>query len=216
MRQLPRDSAGRPVPWFVAWIDGVPDFRISDDAKLLRVARGERLCWVCGQPLRGSPATFVVGPMCVVNGVSSEPPNHEACAVWSAQACPFLTLPAKKRRDAHLPDGVHDAAGVAIQRNPGVTALVHALRSTPIRVRGGDGLGAGILFRFSGITRVRWMAEGRDATADEVVASLESGLPALADACDGVEEARRGLARRLQQALRWLPVGGDVSALVLS
>lgn len=27
MKQLKRDDVGRPVPWFVAWVDGKPDFR---------------------------------------------------------------------------------------------------------------------------------------------------------------------------------------------
>lgn len=28
MRHLPLDKHDRPVPWFAAWIDGQPDFRV--------------------------------------------------------------------------------------------------------------------------------------------------------------------------------------------
>ena len=32
---LPVDERGYPVPWFVAWIDGKPEFRCADPAKFL-------------------------------------------------------------------------------------------------------------------------------------------------------------------------------------
>ena len=64
--------------------------------------------------------------MCLVNRTSAEPPNHADCAEWSARACPFLTTPKKVRRESGIPEGasIHDAAGIAIARNPGVTALI--------------------------------------------------------------------------------------------
>jgi hypothetical protein len=43
--QLRHDRAGRAVPWFVAWVDGKPDFRVQEAGKQrLAIERG--LCWV--------------------------------------------------------------------------------------------------------------------------------------------------------------------------
>src|SRR5215831_18617572 len=111
MKALPVDR-GYPVPWFVEWIDGVPDFRIMDGRKLVRAVR-ERLCWVCGQPL-GSFLAFTVGPMCAVNRISSEPPSHRDCAVFSAKACPFLTRPTMRRREAGRPEEAEQPGGMMI------------------------------------------------------------------------------------------------------
>lgn len=50
MRELPVDKRGYPVPWFVDWINGEPEFRAMDRRKLFRAVK-ENLCWVCGKPL---------------------------------------------------------------------------------------------------------------------------------------------------------------------
>src|SRR5580692_7475343 len=91
MTALPIDERGYPVPWFVDWIDGKPEFRAMDPRKFVRAIK-EKLCWVCGQRL-GVNVCFVAGPMCGINRTSSEPPSHRECAVWSAQNCPFLNNP---------------------------------------------------------------------------------------------------------------------------
>lgn len=198
MRQLPRDEVGRPIPWFVA--DG--DFRVVDARKIVRAVR-ERLCFLCGQPLRRASSTFVAGPMCLVNRVSAEPPNHFDCALWSTLACPFLTRPLRERRDADLPDDVH-SAGVMIERNPGVTALIQAPEWGWFRV------GDDVLFRFRP-ELVTWMAMGRTATTDEVLDAIDSGVPLLVNACEeeGDEEhqvrAMRALAGHLDAALEFVP-----------
>src|SRR5437764_29347 len=91
LKLLPVDERGFPVPWFVAWIDGKPDFRVVDQRKMA-IAVSEKRCWVCGDFL-GRYMAFVIGPMCAVNRVSSEPPSHRECAEFSVRACPFLTKP---------------------------------------------------------------------------------------------------------------------------
>ena len=100
---LPRNKVGYPVPWFVATINGQPDFRvIRTDGIQIALKRG--LCWVCGVPfLRQEDRAFTIGPMCAVNRVSAEPPSHRDCAVYSAMACPFLATPNMVRRDRHKP-----------------------------------------------------------------------------------------------------------------
>ena len=99
IRRLPVSPAGFPVPWFIQWFDGgkpcapgdgVPDFRVFDAGKL-RLAIKARRCWVCGGQL-GVHLAFVIGPMCSINRVISEPPSHRECAVFSATACPFLSV----------------------------------------------------------------------------------------------------------------------------
>jgi hypothetical protein len=83
--RLPR-RRGYPVPWFVGWIGGEPEFRMADSEKLALAVR-RSLCWVCGDPIVGLRA-YLVGPMCAVNRTSAEPPSHVRCADWSARACP--------------------------------------------------------------------------------------------------------------------------------
>lgn len=174
---LARDRKGRPVPWFVDMrapkIDGCPDFRIMD-GKRLKVAIRERRCWVCGMPLRGEVGTFVSGPMCGINRTGSEPPNHLACARWSARGCPFLAYPKRVRDERAMPSD-RQMAGVGILRNPGVVMLWTSDYRTYQPTMGGKGL----LFAFGDPLAVEWLCEGRAATRDEVLVSIEGGLPTL-------------------------------------
>lgn len=215
MKRLPVDDVGRPVPWMVSWVDGVPDFRLADARKIVEAIRDE-LCFLCGQRLHrvhgaSTPkGTFVAGPMCLVNRTSAEPPNHHECAEWSAKACPFLTKPAKVRRDGNLPDELF-VAGTMIERNPGVTGLFMCNRWDIFSVPDGAG-GKGVLFNMSHISNVQWMAEGRQATADEVMTSVNDGLPALIELADNQSDGMRALAHQLKIALRWVPRGSDIDA----
>lgn len=199
--RLPRTNDNRnfPVPWFVAWIDGKPDFRIVGPGKIERAVR-ERLCWVCGGRLTRHMA-FLIGPMCAVNRISSEPPCHTECAVYSALHCPFLTHPTMTRRGAGKPEEAAKPAGHMIERNPGV-ALVWVTRSYQL-VSDGQG---GVLFRIGDPAETRWFAEGRPATRAEVEASIESGLPILRQQAelDG-KTALVALERMTEAATRYLP-----------
>lgn len=168
---LPIDKRGFPVPWFVAWVDGEPIFPAMDGEKLAGAIRHES-CWVCGQRL-GRFKVFVIGPMCVANRISSEPPSHDECARFAALNCPFLANPNMKRvPQERYGGGV--SAGVMIERNPGVTALVTC--EGPVRWHRD---GPGVLFHVEPISRVEWFARGREATRAEVEESFDSGLPAL-------------------------------------
>lgn len=201
MRDLPVDSRGYPVPRFVEWIDGKPDFRVMSSVHFRDCLRFG-LCWLCGDRF-GSKRAFVIGPMCAVNRVSSEPPSHRECAVFAASACPFLTMPKAVRREANLPEGGVVQAGHSIPRNPGV-ALVWVTRTgKPFRVSV-DRFGArpGILFDVGEPLELLWFAEGRPATRAEALASIETGLPELErvaalDGERGLEEIRRLTARAL-------------------
>ena len=206
MVRLPRDSAGRPVPYFAAHVDGHHDFRVIDPRRLVDALR-LGACWVCGQTL-GANKVFVVGPMCVVNRVSSEPPSHRDCALYSAQACPFLTTPGKVRREANLPDDLQPAPGGMLEHNPGVTALYFTRRFevelvTPNAERG---IAAGVLVRMGEPSKVLWMCQGGIATRKEVEAAMDRGLPALRELAeqDGYR-AVDTLETMVSTAKRWLP-----------
>jgi hypothetical protein len=171
MKRLAIDERGYPVPWFVAWVDGKPEFRVADSAKMFR-ARRYGHCWVCGKN-DGAVKTFLIGPMCVVNRVTSEPASHASCAEFAALACPFLTLPRAQRRAANMPAGIIDPAGLMIDRNPGVCCLWTTNRWRLFKA------GNGLLYRLGDPTSATFYAEKRLASREEVLASIESGMPIL-------------------------------------
>lgn len=188
MKDLPLDARGYPVPWFVAWVDGEPEFRAMDHQKWARaIQRG--LCWCCGEKL-GKHLTFVIGPMCGVNLTSSEPPSHLDCARWAARNCPFLTLRQVKRREDETTKGCPIVGGIAISRHPGVT-LLWTTRSYKV-FRDGKG---GYLLNFGPAESVEWYSHGRTATRAEIVASVESGMPFLEVEAVKQEGAMEALAK---------------------
>lgn len=169
MARLPRDKHDRPVPWFVAWINGQPDYRVIRPGGFHDALRF-RTCWLCGDTL-GAYSAFVIGPMCTINQVSPEPPSHRDCADYAARACPFLTTPNMRRRDTGIPEDASEPDGIMIRRNPGV-ALVWVSRNWRLR----NDLS---LIHVGDAVETRWYAEGRPATRAEVLASIDSGLPLL-------------------------------------
>lgn len=199
MARLPKDEHGRPVPYFVAWIDGKPDFRVMDELKWFDCVQLSR-CWVCGEPL-GSYKSFLVGPMCAVNRVSAEPPSHTECAETSAMICPFLTVPRMKRRERHIPEGAGDPAGFMIRRNPGV-ALVWITKDYKLEREG-----SGYLIRMGEPIELRFYSEGRAATLEEVRESIDSGLPSLTEVAERQgPHAVKALERSVEVAMRLIEV----------
>jgi hypothetical protein len=209
VRRLPVDARGYPVPWFVQWFTpdgkgsepgvGAPDFRIADGYKRVQAIK-HRLCWICGGAL-GKRVAFVIGPMCVVNRISGDPPMHVACAEFSALACPFLSRPGAERREAKKPDGT-TIPGFGIMRNPGVALVWIAERYRPVD----DGNG-GVLLSLGSPLGLLWYAEGRRATRAEILASIESGLPILRGAAhEEGPEAEAALEQQVTRALELVPV----------
>jgi hypothetical protein len=165
--RLPRDSRGYPIPWFVHWEDGVPDFRVIGLGKWAAAARFER-CWICGDP-RGRNFTFVAGPMGTITRVNGEPPCHADCALFAAKACPFLARPRMRRNEKDLPD--HVESPLMALHNPGVCALwetrsfraIRGLASEPLAVMGPP-------------TGVLWFTGGREADRATVQEALKEAL----------------------------------------
>lgn len=204
LARLPLSEKGFPVPWFVYWSDeGKPDFRVVGAGKLAKAVK-QRLCWVCGEPL-GVHLAFVIGPMCGINHVISDPPSHRECATWSAQNCPFLSRPLAQRntRDA-LPDGSEFAPGFGIRRNPGATGVWVTRSYRRFKVEQGD---PGILFSIGVPEEVLWFSSGRSATRAEVDQSVATGLSLLeemarAQGSEALQELQRqrGIFHRLLNA----------------
>jgi hypothetical protein len=206
---------GYPVPKFVEWLIGTgndaktvepgtpgsyPEFRAMRRDFLIDCVE-HSLCWVCGDPL-GKWVTFVAGPMCGVNRISAEPPSHHDCATFSAKACPFLTMPKMVRREDDLIDNkklVDMSAGMAIARNPGVAMLWTTDRYVVIQDKGG------LLFRMADPLKVEWYAEGRLASREEVIKSVNSGLPTLEEACEGDKEQLELLANMVVEFMPNVP-----------
>jgi hypothetical protein len=197
MQDLPVSKSGWVVPWFVDWLNGEPEFRAMDPRKWKRAIKEER-CWVCGHKL-GSWLVFVIGPMCAINRVSSEPPSHLGCARWSAQNCPFLSRPHMIRREAGEAELIPNQAGVGIMRNPGVTLLWTTRDYEVFQTEGGP------LIQVGEAAAVEWWAEGKPATRAQVEHSIETGLPALEELAAKQEGGMQALREKHQQLHRWLP-----------
>lgn len=210
MARLTVDTRGYPVPWFVdkaaPYINGNPDFRVMDGARL-KLAIREKRCWVCGMKLRGSMA-FLIGPMCGVNRTSAEPPSHIECARWSARACPFLSQPKRIRDERDLPPAM--MAGHGIMRNPGVSMVWICDDYEIWRPPTG-----GILFNIGEPTSIEYVREGRGATLAEITESIETGLPSLlAQAARDGAQACFELGRMTERFLAYLPPSDTADAHV--
>ncbi|MDE2106960.1 MAG: hypothetical protein KGL39_57630 [Patescibacteria group bacterium] len=152
-----------------------------------------KLCWICGQRLDPTFA-FVLGPMCMVNRVNAEPPNHLDCARFAAMACPFLTKPRMKRNERDVPDEAQDMPGLAIKRNPGCCV---------VWLTNGYSLfdaGNGQLFEIGKPLAIEFYAEGRKATREEVLESIRTGLPILREVAE--QDGREAVAELEQAAAR--------------
>ena len=198
IRTLPVDRRGYPVPYFVDYVNGEPEFRAMSPEKW-RKCVNERLCWVCGQKL-GSHLAFAIGPMCAITRTTSEPPSHRECAEWSAINCPFLSRPHMVRREDEMVKAKTLVAGEMIMRNPGVVCIWMTKsyriwrdsKGKPL-ITVGDPLDVG------------WYAEGRSAARAEVEESIRTGLPLLAETCEGDSQCLQELEEKRHAILCLLP-----------
>jgi hypothetical protein len=175
MQGLPVDERGYRVPFFVSWFNGKPDFRMARSESVMKCLI-ENLCWICGKEheldreSNSYPQTYVIGPMCVINRVSSEPGSHLECARYAARVCPFLVSPHMRRNEKDLPEEKQNPDGLFIKRNPGVSALW----TTPYCKIFQENL-----FQLGNPVGLEFWREGRHATFPEVMESIRTGLPIL-------------------------------------
>jgi hypothetical protein len=215
LKKLPIDERGYPVPAFVQWLEyvdgkpeprppgvGIPEFRMVD-SNHLGACVSDDLCWVCGDRL-GVNRAYVVGPMCVINRNSAEPPSHVDCAEWSVKGCPFLSKPQMKRREDELTDMMEgNVAGHMIKRNPGVIVIWQVRNKVKLWH---DGKG-GMLFDIGNPDKVTWWKEGRVATNQECIDAVNSGIQALLDVCQD-DNDRNEVSRRRDELVEHLRRAG--------
>lgn len=206
MATRPRDRKGRIVPFFVGYNHGEPDFRTIAAGRVGECFRAE-LCWLCGQRM-GAHRWFVVGPMCVANRLSSEPPSHYECARYAVEVCPHLITPSAKRRAVNLPEDAEPPPGIGVTRNPGAVVLWESRSYYPVRLE------TGMLFNLGEpFSAPEWWTEGRRATREEAEHYFEASVAtlrrmALVDASrEGSEAAVRQAERMIGAARQYLPAG---------
>jgi len=214
MHGLVRDERGYIVPRFVAFLQdrklapygslgATPDFRAIDTKFMIRAVKGN-LCWLCGQSL-GRYHIFVIGPMCMVNRITSEPGCHFACAEYAVKVCPFMINPRTRRNEKPTAaDHVKvDPAGIHNDRNPGAYVLWGQVGpAKPFEVKVGSG---GVLFKLANKPdSVQWWTQGRKANRDEALAALDAGVEELGK-LDNDVAARRDLMLAAAEAKQFLP-----------
>jgi hypothetical protein len=210
MANLKIDKRGYPVPWFVGYLNGEPEFRAMDQRKFISAIRQKR-CWTCGGDFHTGFSletfVFVIGPMCAVNRISSEPPSHMTCAQYAAKNCPFLARPHMVRREDDLSrELMANVAGRMISRNPGVALLWPTTEYTLVPDAKGK-----MLIQIGPLTQpAQWWCEGRPATRAEVLHSIETGVPLLRDTIqlERPEDRARAEAQldaQVQSALKLIP-----------
>jgi hypothetical protein len=209
IKALPKDDRGYPVPYFVTWRGKTPSFPEVDTRKLARCVRF-KLCWICGQQL-GAFKAFVVGPMCVINRISSEPPSHRDCAIYALRVCPFLVNPRMRR----VPFDGNDERrikppGIMVERNPGTCVQ---WMTTSWQFHNAPN---GKLFAMNEPTEIVWWHEGREATAQQAADAFTDGAQLLLEVAHreageaGVVEITQAIAK----ARQLLPAPDLVAELV--
>lgn len=197
MAGLPVNAKGYPVPKFVAWIDGEPDFRIIKPGWIGKCIR-QNLCWLCGCKM-GQRKWFVIGPMCAITRTTSEPPCHRLCAQFAVKNCPFLTKPLAQRNDRDMPDHI-PPPGNPVFRNPGVSCIWESREFRMID----DGKGRQLIDVGEPSGATFWR-EGRKASQEEVLESVRTGMKYLqAEAVENGPMAMVELVRMVEDFRRWL------------
>jgi hypothetical protein len=195
--RLPLDRRGFPVPWFVSWRDGLPQFPVVDAAKL-GLAWSDERCWVCGERL-GVHRSWVMGPMSVIEGATPEPPSHHDCATFAAEACPHLTTDARYSDNFGAADGYAQQGNISKIRSAATAIWVTRGRgATPFRA------GGGILFKLDDPARLEWYAHGGKATDVDVRQAIAAVLPTLRLAAEA-DRREAEFERRLRWLEAWAP-----------
>jgi hypothetical protein len=98
LAHLKLDTRGYPIPYFVSWINGQPEFRFLDPARLEMIIE-RKVCHICGKKLPTDFFYFITGPVGLQNRVITDAPMHRLCAEFSLKACPHIYYQKAERRD---------------------------------------------------------------------------------------------------------------------
>lgn len=134
MRQLPEipkslshlkiDKRGYPIPYFVGYINGEPEFRLTDARKQHKCIE-KKLCGICGKKITSGVYVFISGILGYTNRISSDPAMHESCARFSLEICPHLHFEKTDRRENGIEHIKQDVAGMVLTK-PKILMLARA------------------------------------------------------------------------------------------
>ena len=127
LSHLKVDPRGYPIPFFVSYVDGKPEFRFLNTDRVLMII-DKKLCHICGKKLPKDYCYFIAGPLGLKNGISSDAGMHRVCAEFSLKACPHLFFQnADYRVNDELAKKYHRAAHPSlITTKPDILYLVKA------------------------------------------------------------------------------------------
>lgn len=137
LSHLKIDERGYPVPFFVSWINGKPEFRYLNNERQEMIIEN-KLCHICGLKLYKDYSYFISGPVGLQNRISSDAGMHRVCAEFSLRACPHLYLQkAERRQNDELGKKInarHD--DVVIKEKPQTLYLIKACKWKPVKHKG--------------------------------------------------------------------------------
>jgi hypothetical protein len=115
-------------------MNGVPHFTV-DNVSALNLVLAERLCGLCGKPLKLGQMWLIGGPISAFHedGLYIEPPAHEECARYAVQVCPFIAASNYSRRieaKTLKPGAIDDMKQVHDNQNAPPRPLFFALTRT--------------------------------------------------------------------------------------
>lgn len=134
---------GFPIPFFVGYVDGKPDFRLLDAKKQMYCIE-QKLCAICGKKLIKHSYYFISGPNGYTNKISTDPAMHRACAEYSLNVCPHLHIEKTTRRETGI-EHLKQEQGAIMLDKPPMLLLVKADNFS--KVRHPDGRHALISFK---------------------------------------------------------------------
>ena len=141
---------GYPIPFFVAYREGKPDFRLLD-ARKYKHCLEQGLCAICGKKNIKESLYFIAGPQGMANGISTDAPMHKVCAEYSLRVCPHLALEKAERREK---DVSHLSNPAMVKEKPPVIFLVRTKRFEIIRNPHG-----GVLLKYKPVSHTEYRYE---------------------------------------------------------
>lgn len=129
LSHLPVDPRGYPIPYFVPFTDGKPNFKYTDPEKQHQCFKNKQ-CGICGKKLLKNQFWFVGGPLSLKNKVSSDVHNHEQCARYALKVCPYLF---NQKADRIATEGHND---IIVLEKPELVNLIFADRCSFIKYMG--------------------------------------------------------------------------------
>jgi len=98
LQHLKVDERGYPIPFFVPYHEGKPNFRFTDMAKIIECVEHNK-CGVCGKKLYKDYSYIITGKVGMGNRVSSDAAMHRACAEFALISCPHMYYEKAERKE---------------------------------------------------------------------------------------------------------------------